>query len=116
MEQTSDHVNACLQPSTKHQLVIEMVTVLSTVSTGQTSRVQIACTTNGTVTNHFIALQKLGVHVWPGQDAWIATLPVKIYCDAKSDVSIYIGRNSKTHAGPDAFGQNISISGHLKEP
>lgn len=89
------------------RLVIETVTVRTQAAAGQVWDVHMFVTTNGAPVAHTLGLttfQTLG-----DIDIRTATLPVRLYADAGSEVRVFGHRNYSTFG---LAGVNVTISGH----
>jgi hypothetical protein len=98
--------------SSTHLLVIEQVSWLGAVSTGQALSPSISCLTAGVAATSYFQVPRLAPTAG-GQDEIVGLIPLRIYCDANSSVQVTAFRSASADAGGFNYGQTYVLSGYL---
>ena len=99
-------------PSSTHPLMIDQISWLGSVSTGQSLSGTLNCVTAGLQANYYFQIPRFAP-TSNGQDQVIALLPLRIYCDANSTIFVGAFRSSGTDAGAFNYGQTYVLTGYL---
>jgi hypothetical protein len=101
-------------PSATRGLVIDQISWLGDVSTGQSLYAGLSCTTGGnSVVYRFQVPSFAPDPNTAGQDQIIGTILLRIYCDANNTVQVSATRSASTDAGGFNYGNNYTLSGYL---
>jgi hypothetical protein len=98
--------------SSTHLLVIEQISWLGAVSTGQSLSASINCLSAGVPATYYFPVPRFAPSTG-GQDQAIGLTPLRIYCDANSSVQVAAFRSAATDAGGFNYGQTYALSGYL---
>ncbi len=99
-------------PSSTHPLIIDQISWLGSVSTGQSLTATLFCVSAGTQVTYYFQIPRFAP-ANNGQDQMVGLLPLRIYCDANSAVNVGAFRSSATDAGGFNYGNTYVISGYL---
>jgi hypothetical protein len=99
-------------PSSTHPVMIDQVSWIGAVSTGQSLSATLNCVSAGLQVNYYFQIPRFAP-TSNGQDQAIGLLPLRIYCDANSTIFVSAFRSSGTDAGAFNYGQTYALSGYL---
>jgi hypothetical protein len=98
--------------SSTHPLVIEQISWLGAVSTGQFLTGTINCLSAGVAATFYFQVPRFAPTT-NGQDQIIGLIPLRIYCDANASVQVGAFRSASTDAGGFNYGNTYVLSGYL---
>ena len=90
--------------------VIETVTVNNQLPSGQKPQIMIITTTGGTSVNHWVTLTPQEPEPSSSDDAFSATLSMRLYADPATSIQFFLGRVAAGYTGDD--GATVTISGY----
>jgi hypothetical protein len=90
--------------------VIETVTVNNQLPSGQKPQIMIITTSGGTSVNHWVTLTPQRPEPTGGDDAFSATLSMRLYADPLTSIQFFLGRVAAGYTGND--GATVTISGY----
>jgi hypothetical protein len=99
-------------PSSTHPVMIDQISWLGSVSTGQSLTANLGCVSAGLQATYYFQIPRFAP-ANNGQDQIIGLLPLRIYCDANSSITVGAFRSSATDAGGFNYGNTYVISGYL---
>ena len=97
-----------------HALVIDQISWLGDVSTGQLLYGEINCTTGGNSVFYQFQVPSFGADFRsPNQDRIVGTVPLHVYCDANTAVTVDAVRNSFYQRSRIHLWTELRTSGYL---